>query len=207
MNIIGLTRVRNESHIIIDTLDHMSTFCSKIIVYDDASTDSTVQLCKSHPKVTEVIESSKWDNNRARAEWQNRQHLLEVAQKYANQNDWFVYMDADERIDFEFKDLNKYDAIRMKLFDVYITPHDIDKHYSERNMIGPEYREIIMAFKNTSDIKYHMLDQREVTLSPNANILSKGYVKHFGKGISTQHWEDTCKYYSDSFPMYSNKWN
>lgn len=207
MNIIGLTRIRNESRIILDTLNHMSEFCNSIVVYDDASTDNTVEICKSHPNVIEVIESKEWDNNRAQAEYQNRQILLEVAQKHANENDWFIYMDADERIDFEFENLERYDAIRMKLFDVYITPNDVNKHYTERNMIGPEYREIIMAFRNKAGIKYHLLDQREITLNPNATILSGGYVKHFGKGISVEQWEETCEYYSKSFPMYSNKWN
>lgn len=207
MSIIGLTRIRNESRIILDTLNHMSEFCDDIVVYDDASTDDTVKICKSHPKVIEVVESKDWNLNRAQAEYQNRQILLEAGQRHANQNDWFVYMDADERIDFEFEHLDRYDAIRMKLFDVYITPSDAESHYTERNMIGPEYREIIMAFKNKPGIKYHMLDQREVTLTSDAKILCGGYVKHFGKGISIEQWEETCEYYAKSFPMYSDKWN
>ena len=44
---LGLTRVRNESDIIQFTLDHMSTFCEKIIVYDDCSTDDTVAICNA----------------------------------------------------------------------------------------------------------------------------------------------------------------
>lgn len=207
MKVIGLTRIRNESDIIIDTLNHMSTFCDCIIVYDDASTDNTVEICKSHPKVSEVIEANTWDHNRAKAEYQNRQQLLTSGKKYAGVDDWFVYMDADERIEFNFKDMDKYDAVKMKLFDVYITPNDTDINYSERNMIGPEYREIIMAFRNNPSLKYHNLDQREVSLSPKANILCDGYVKHFGKSISINQWEDTCNYYAKTFPRYSSKWN
>jgi len=209
MKIIGLTRIRNESQIIDDTLNHMTTFCDSIVVYDDASTDNTVDICRAHPSVVEVVESKVWDIDRAKAEFQNRQALLTAGRTYAEDDDWFVYMDADEWIDFDFNVnvLKQYDAIRMKLFDIYITPDDVNIDYLGRNMIGPEYREIIMAFKNSPNLNYHILDQREVTLPVGSKILSGGYVKHFGKGISIEQWESTCDYYATKFPVYSKKWN
>ena len=209
--ILGLTRVRNESKIIKDTLDHLSEFCSGgIYVYDDCSTDETALICENHPNVKCVIKGLSWEGNREKAEFENRQALLIKAQHYAKDNDWFVYLDADERIEFNWNLIETFDqnviAVRMKLFDFYITPEDIDKKYTERKFLGPEYREIIMAFKNSNQLRYENADQREVSLGDGI-IINEGFVKHFGKAISIDEWEKTCEYYSNHFPKYSKKWN
>jgi len=210
MKLIGLTRVRNESRIIKETLDHMATFCHQVFVYDDASTDNTVEICLQHHIVEGVIQGKKWDHNRKRAEWQNRKAVLELGQKFATPDDWFIYMDADERIDFDFSvlpDLPKsIIAVRMRLFDFYITPVDIKLHYSQRKFCGPEYRNILMCFRNLPTLDYSSPDQREVHLRHKGDILGAGYVKHYGKGISIDQWEETCDYYARYFPKYSAKW-
>lgn len=210
MKIIGLTRVRNEEDIICDTLDHMATFCDMIFVYDNASTDNTVTICKDHRAAPVIIEGQLWGADRARAEWQNRAELLRIAKHSAKPQDWFVYMDADERIEFDWRALKLVDenviGVKMKLFDFYITPFDVDKHYSERQYCGPEYREIIMAFRNLPTLDYSSPDQREVHLRQKGEILHEGFVKHYGKGISIKQWEDTCEYYVNYFPKYSEKW-
>jgi len=209
MKIIGLTRVRNEAAIIKDTLDYYAPYCNLgILVFDDASEDETVKICSDHPAVNEVFENKEWKPNRTEEEYKNRQTLLEMAQKY--NADWIIYFDADERIDFSFWDQMywaPYDAIMMKLFDFYITESDVDKDYKHREFCGSEYREIVMMFKNNPALKYHIPDQRVVTLAPNAKILKAGYVKHYGKAISIAEWEETCKYYYDNFPEpYKTKW-
>jgi len=210
MKIIGLTRIRNEAGIIKETLDHMATFCQEVYVYDDFSTDNTVEICEHHAIVKGIIKARSWDSDRKRAEWQNRKAVLELAQKHASPNDWFVYMDADERIDFDFSILKALPTqivgIRMKLFDFYITPYDVDKHYSDRQFCGPEYRNILMVFRNIPTLDYSSPDQREVHLRSNGIVLNKGFVKHYGKGISVEQWEETCKYYANHFPKYSEKW-
>lgn len=213
MKLIGLTRIRNESNIIQDTLDHMSQFCDFVYVYDDASTDNTVDICKKHSIVKEIICGEKWDLNRERAEYENRQKLLEFARNDSDilPDDWFIYMDADERIDFNFigffnGEFGNIDGIKMRLFDFYITEHDVEKHYSEREFIGPEYRDILFMFKNKNAIGYLIPDQRECFLKNNSIIILSGYVKHYGKSISIKQWEDTCDYYAKYFPKYSQKW-
>ena len=205
--ILRLTRIRNESEIINHTLDHMSTFCDKVIVYDDCSTDDTVALCNAHPIVEHVIRGEFWDSNRAVAEFQNRHQLWLYAKNILDPNDWFVYMDADEILEFDWSSLNnRYDAIRMRLYDFYITEEDKDKHYLKRKWMGPEYRDILFAFRMGATSGWHGLDQRECTLT-SGNVAQSGFVKHFGKAISIQQWEDTCEYYATHFPMYSAKWN
>ncbi|MEP0859895.1 MAG: glycosyltransferase [Ignavibacterium sp.] len=207
--IYGLLRVRDEGPIIKDTLNHLAEFCEAVFVYDDCSEDDTLEVCSKHPIVKSIINGKEWDLNRERAEFQNRQAILKEAKKYADDKDWFINIDADERVEFDWKKINYLDdeivAIRMKLFDFYITPEDINYKYFERKWIGPEYRKIIMAFRNTDRIKYEIPDQREVTIG-GGKILDEGYVKHYGKALSIDLWERKCDYYINYFPKHSEKW-
>lgn len=201
--LVGITRIRNEEAIIQDTLDFYS-FCDALYVYDDASTDDTLKICKAHRKVKGLVEGKVWDHDRHTAEHQNRQSVLDEARK--DNPTWIIYFDADERIDYDFKGYQDYDGVIMKLFDYYITEEDKDSPYHQRKWLGPEYRNILMMFRNTPDVRYWFKDQREATLKPRAKILSAGYVKHYGKAISIEQWEETCEYYSKHFPEYSKKW-
>lgn len=210
MKIFGLTKVRNESAIMKETLDHWGKICTGgVYVYDDVSTDDTVKICKEHPAVKRVVQGRVWDPDRERAEWYNRQSILTHAQMDAGPDDWFVYFDADERLYFDdwsllFKKDN--DAIACRLYDVYITPEDKDSQYNLRWWVGPEFRTIVMFFRNEQSIGYDKPDQRIVNLKDNARIVVSGFVKHYGKGLSVQHWEDTCDYYINYWPKYREKW-
>ena len=55
LQIIGLMRVRDEGLILEDSLNHFSRIVDGIIVYDDVSSDDTVRIAASHPKVLKVI--------------------------------------------------------------------------------------------------------------------------------------------------------
>lgn len=209
--IYGLMRVRNEEDIIINSLNHLTEFCTGgIFVFDDCSTDNTVKLSKSFPNVKTVIENRIWNNDREKAKYENRAELLTEVKKYANEDDWLVYVDADERIDFDWNILSELKsdvlAIRMKLFDFYITAEDINVKFYERKWLGPEYREIIFAFRNLPTLSYTEPDQREVNLGRPGEILNAGFVKHFGKALTVERWERKCDYYASHFPKYSEKW-
>jgi glycosyltransferase involved in cell wall biosynthesis len=207
----GLMKVRNEEEILKDTLDNWSSFCTEgIYIYDDVSTDRTVEIARAHPSVREVIEGSFWDPDREKAEWFNRQTVLLRAQQFSGPNDWFVYFDADEHIyNFDqyelFLDPN-IQAIACRLYDVYITPEDQDKPYKERQWIGPEFRTIPFFFRNSPYVRYHLPDQRIVTMESGINVPIHGDIKHYGKGFSVAHWEATCDYYIRYWPKYSDKW-
>lgn len=207
MNIVGITRIRNEEEIIKDTIEHYLQWCSKLYIYDDCSTDNTVLICKSFGDKVMVVEGKHWDTNRTRAEFQTRQFILEIAQ--IDNPDWILYFDADERIEWNFnKDkLINYDVVNMKLYDFYITEEDKNKNYKDRTWIGREYRQIPMLFRNNG-LSYTYPDQRIANYPANFRILMEGYVKHYGKAISIKQWEDTCDYYANYFPEpYKTKWN
>lgn len=211
-HIIGLTKVRNESAILKDTLDRWAPFCTGgIYVYDDKSDDDTVAIARAHPAVKDVVEGTFWDPDREKAEWVNRQSILVRAKQAATEQTWFVYFDADEH-PYNFEDYGLFNnpdvnAIAMRLYDIYITPEDVDKPYTEREWIGPEFRTIIFFFRNLPNIRYHLPDQRIVTLPENVGLVPiHGDIKHYGKSVSVQHWEDTCQYYIRHWPKYADKW-
>lgn len=211
MKVIGMLRVRNEQNVLPYTLEHMAKFCDGVVIYDDCSTDATPEIIRSHPLVIDCILSNHWDRNRGRAEHQNRQAVLNLTRKHADPNDWLIYQDADEFIEFDWTLLKDMDssvaAVRMKLFDFYITKEDVLKHFLQREFMGPEYREIIMLFRNHPNLRYKNFDQRQVHLNqPGAKIMDSGYVRHYGKAISVEEWEATCRYYGTKFPKYSKKW-
>ena len=91
--------------------------------------------------------------------------------------------------------------------DVYITEEDKNGHYLDRKFVGPEYRDILFFFRRRVALGYSHPDQRECSLVKSANTILSGFIKHFGKGISIQQWEDTCDYYANHFPMYAKKWS
>lgn len=207
----GLIKVRNEAAIIKETLDRWGAFCTGgIYVYDDVSSDLTVSICEAHPAVRAVIRGAFWDPDREKAEWFNRQSALIRAQQDSGPDDWFVYFDADEHpynfTAYELFGRPDVKAIAMRLYDFYITPHDEEKSYLEREWIGPEFRTIVFFFRNSPWLKYEHPDQRIVNLEPGIQIPIHGDIKHFGKGMSVEQWEATCDYYIRFWPKYAEKW-
>lgn len=206
--VIGLMVVRNEAAIVQDTLDDMAEFCDCVVVQDDASEDETRAICAAHPVVADVLVKYVWEPDRTIAQARDRDRVLKAARKYGGADDWFVYMDADERIDFDWLVLEGLSAgaVKMRVFDFYITAADVGLRYDARRWLGPEYRKIVMAFQGRWGAGYGGPCQREVTLRPGCGILHAGSVKHYGKAISVEEWERTCDYYSRFVPKYAAKW-
>ena len=211
MRIFGLTKIRNESKIIKETLDHWGKICTGgIYIVDDKSDDNTVEICKAHPAVKSVQQVEHWDPDREKSEWKLRQMALERAQQDAGPDDWFVYFDADERLYFDNWELlfdRNVGAISCRLYDIYITPEDKDEpDHNQRKWVGPEFRTIVFFFRNSPYLRYNKPDQRIVDLPGDCRIVVAGIVKHFGKGLSIEHWDETCRYYIDFWPKYADKW-
>jgi len=206
MKIIGITRVRNEEHIIGDTLEHVSKLVDGIMIFDDHSTDETVEICKSFPKVISCFENARWESNpiiRLSLEGKHRQLLYQLAKDIYNP-DWIYCFDADEFADFEGIDFTA-DAYKLRLFDYYITPKDANLTWRDRKYIGQEYRDITMLFRPHPDIRF---SSRVPTLPNIYNIQTQGFVKHYGKAISVEEWEKTCQYYINhlSEPGIKKRW-
>jgi len=207
--IIGLTKVRNEAHIIGKTLDNWAQYCDAIHVYDDASTDDTVQICKKHPVVVEVVTSDYLDPNRLRAEWYNRNLILQSALRF--KPDWVCYFDGDEWLyDFDREPLADPRIVRIDipLFDVHITPEDVDGDPEDRQWVDPIPRMIGFFFRADASCSFSRPDQRIMNHRVGGRATT-GRIKHFGKGWSVEQWEKKCSYYAEEFghPGYIDKWN
>lgn len=205
--IIGISRIRNESLIIEDTINHYLKWCDKLLIYDDDSTDNTTEICKSFHNVS-LIHGHPWSTSRTVEETRHRSLLSQVALHLGAK--WCLCFDADERLVGTMPKLTA-DGYRIPLFDAYITPHYHDPYKSGPlenlpRLYGPERRDILMLFRPSVSI-YHGLDKREPEVNGQVETMNTMACKHFGKSLSVEHWEETCDYYSTYFPEpYKSKW-
>ncbi len=212
-SVIGITRVRNEELILPDTFDHVSKYVDAIVALDDHSTDRTLSIIKNNKNVIKMIVHKEWKKNRTSEETAHRQLLYHAVKEY--NPDWIFYFDADERFEISKRELlsipEKIDGIKVRLFDAYMTPDDQkdfikgDCLYNFRKNFGPEYRDILMFFRNRDYIQFIGDDSRE----PKGCkcVITDFYCQHYGKAISYVQWEETCNYYANHFPEpYKTKW-
>jgi glycosyltransferase involved in cell wall biosynthesis len=217
--LVAMTRMRNEALILPDTLDYLSRHVDAIIAYDDASTDATVAILRAHPKVALIVANQSWEqdvNARKRAEGRHRGLLLDTARAELP-HEWMLCFDPDERVTgdmsgFVAGESEECDAVRVRLFDAYITPEDQAPYTSDqpllhfRKFYGPEQRNILMLWRNRAGIGFAEGDGR--TPRGMTSVKTEFYCQHYGKSLSVAHWEETCDYYIRHFPYetYGAKW-
>jgi len=85
---------KDEELIIAKNLKALSTFCHKIIIVDDGSTDKTEEICKSFPKVEFYKRVKTNKNNNLREDGIQRQMILTHMAKH--NPDYCLFLDADE---------------------------------------------------------------------------------------------------------------
>lgn len=209
-------RVRDESLLLPDSLEHMASFVDGIVVFDDASSDDSVSIARAHPAVIEVIVNKHWrSHDRPWEETANRRFLASRAARYSPE--WFFYADADERFDGDPRAVltaltsTTVVGVRVDLFDAYMTPTDHEPFVQGRKLMdfrvsfGVERRRILMAWKRESGADYRRSDSRE----PDGlvgDVAGGISCQHYGKSLSVEQWEETCRYYIDNFPGYADKW-
>jgi len=217
--LVAMTRMRNEALILPDTLDYLSRHVDVIIAYDDASTDETVAILRAHPKVALIVANQVWEQDvdaRKRAEGRHRGLLLDMARE-ALPHEWMLCFDPDERVTGDMRGFvagqgEACDAVRVRLFDAYITPEDQAPYTSDqpllhfRKFYGPEQRDILMLWRNRAGIGFAEGDGR--TPRGMTSVKTELYCQHYGKSLSVAHWEETCDYYIRHFPYetYGAKW-
>ena len=215
MKITSLLRICNEELVIKDTLDHLSSFSDEIFIFDDCSKDKTIEICEKFPKVKMILKNYFWDQNQSMIQTAQRNALLNYAKVHAK-NEWLGYFDGDERIEFDFNKLEEYEKqdismIFCRLFDAYLTKDDQepykqgDKLEDLRKWFGPEMREIGFLFRKDK-VKYDVETPACRQPVAKGKTVVDGFVKHYGKSIGIEQWEETCRYYMKSVPMLAEKW-
>jgi glycosyltransferase involved in cell wall biosynthesis len=218
--LVALTRVRNEALLLPDTLDYLAKHVDAIVAYDDASTDGTVEILRAHPKVALIVANQVWEQDidaRKLAEGRHRGLLLEMGRAQLP-HEWMLCFDPDERITGDFRGFvrqlgdDECDALRVRLFDAYMTPEDHAPYRQRqplldfRRFYGPEERDILMLWRNRPEIGFAEGDGR--TPRGMTKVKTDLYCQHYGKSLSIEHWEETCDYYIRHFPYetYGKKW-
>jgi hypothetical protein len=218
--LIGITRVRNEGLILGDTLNFVGRHVDAIIAYDDASTDRTLELLRSHPKVALILANGSWEPDvhaRRAAEHRHRQLLLQCAREHLR-FDWMFCFDADERVTGDLRGFvsgavaNQCDGISIPLFDAYMTPDDCVPYHPGQELLGfrryygPEQRDILMLWRNRQEVFFAEGHERQP--GGISRLCCGLYCQHYGKSLSVEHWEETCDYYIKHFPFetYGRKW-
>ena len=217
--LVAMTRMRNEALILPDTLDYLDAHVDAIVVYDDASTDETVEILRAHPKVALIVANQVWEKDveaRKRAEGRHRGLLLGMARAELP-HDWMLCFDPDERVTGDLRGFvagldDETDAVRVRLFDAYMTPDDRSPYTPVpalmpfRRFYGPEQRDILMLWPSRAEIGFAGGDAR----TPRGMTQFKTDLtsQHSGKPLSVAHWEETCAYYLRHFPYetYGKKW-
>ena len=218
--LVAMTRMRNEALILPDTLDYLAGQVDAIVAYDDASTDRTIEILREHPKVALIVANQSWEKDvaaRKRAEGRHRGLLLDIARSELP-HDWMLCFDPDERITVNLREFvsglgrESCDAVRVRLFDAYMTPDDHAPYRSDlalldfRRFYGPEQRDILMLWRNLAEIGFAEGHGR--TPGGMNRVETELYCQHYGKSLSVEHWEETCDYYIRHFPFetYGKKW-
>lgn len=87
---LGVMRVKNEARWIAESIESLLPLCDRIVVFDDHSTDNTVEVCRKFEQVT-VWESAFNDLEEAR----DKTWLVDRATELYP-TDWVFMLDGDE---------------------------------------------------------------------------------------------------------------
>lgn len=112
-SLVALIPAYNESERIAGCLQNAEQFCDGIILLDDDSPDDTYRLARSEKLLIKARKiRNRFDDK------QNRNILLDIASFV--KADWFIFVDADERFDARFFDLDTVVRLPVESVGVWI---------------------------------------------------------------------------------------
>lgn len=144
--------VRNEAdRYLTRVLDHLSQYVDNIVIFDDASTDNTPDICESYNKATVI----RLNNHGFANEWVLRKFCWDETLK--TNPDWILAIDADEI--FEDKaitemrriiEIPNVDAWSFRLYDLWGS----EEYYRDDNFWCAHNQYRIFLIKNLPNVNY-----------------------------------------------------
>ena len=143
--IVAVLCVYNEELNIDGCLRHLEKYVDKIVIFDDNSSDRSVEIARKHKKVAKIVlnpNKHEWD------ERENRRAVFRAALEVSQKEKVFALcIDADER--FEIRFLQNLKRITQKLDEkTYVSVHfrelwgDCD-HYRVDGVWGDKKKDIL----------------------------------------------------------------
>lgn len=106
--IICVMCIHNESLNLKECLEHLNNYVDKFVVFDDESTDNSIEILKQFPKVANIITEKQEGAHRWR-ERHNRETVIRRAKEVSDADEtWVLCIDPDERFEMRFlEDIRK----------------------------------------------------------------------------------------------------
>lgn len=168
MKISACVITKDEEKNIIKCIESLKSFADEVIVVDTGSTDNTVKILKG---LNIQLYYCNWDNNFSNAK---NYALSKVT------GDWIVFIDADEYISLNKKDLidTLMNAEKQEMKASLCKWINLD----EEKVIGES--NIIRIFKNEEGIKYEGKIHESITYDGKIDKISENILKIYHTGYS-----------------------
>ena len=180
MKICGFLQVFNEVEKgnLRRCLDNLKKYCDYIVVYNDGSTDNSLEMAKEYAEI--VIDGNK---NDFLNETTHKQQLLDKTLKWLTDIDWFFWLDADEVLDrsgteqlrpfLENADKEGYFCPELTLWR--------SQCYVRRDYLG--YGKFLRAWKNNGNLRFNIANKLHAVMFPQGlrtTSISPFSVIHYG---------------------------
>ncbi|MCM3785469.1 glycosyltransferase family 2 protein [Neobacillus mesonae] len=181
----AMLQVRNESiRYLKEVLEDISTFVDSIVIVDDASTDDTLEICKSAAKVEKLVTLAE---SLFHQEWKLRTILWQTAA--STSPDWILAVDADELYEERAKrsirnliNQDRYDWVSFRLYDLWGSRH----HYREDELWQSHKRQTMTLVRYFPDYPYlypempHHVPRLPLTCGALQGLTTDLRIKHLG---------------------------
>lgn len=102
IELVCIMCIHNESLNLEECINHLDKYVDKFVVFDDESTDNSVEILKKFPKVAEIITENQSGEHKWR-ERHNRETVLRRTKELSNADEtWVLCIDPDERFEKRF---------------------------------------------------------------------------------------------------------
>jgi glycosyltransferase involved in cell wall biosynthesis len=192
MKLVSILRIKDEIKYIRRCLDKMSELVDEIVILDNGSTDGTLDVYETYPKVVKVLQTKGFDEGR------DKIMLLDEAKK--RNPDWIIWTDGDEEfeshIDREILNRymnSKYNKIQFRMCNFWVSEklYRIDGKYFAYTL-QPQRS----MWKNTDDAFFQnvKIHNGDIIGVEKPYYISPYRIKHYGYASEEKTLEKLRKY-------------